>query len=197
MSANNIDLSQLSPEERKQLDTIMDKATVTSGSTAPPAETPPPRRFGDAPNPNPATVTRLLSPSEWVAKQISTLEAVGEQNYRDGVRRPKKDPIKAAIEAQPAYINAMKDPKVLQRRVDKLKKTNIDEWVQVAETLGASKLVEGVKARQFKVERFVAGFQPKLLSHLAKIDVLPSGTDAEREKRMIENLRGLKALKGV
>jgi chorismate mutase len=35
-----------------------------------------------------------------------------------------------------------------------------------------------------------------LTAHLAKIDAMPEATDSDRENRVLENLRGLKALKG-
>jgi len=35
-----------------------------------------------------------------------------------------------------------------------------------------------------------------LVSHLASVDALADVTDSDREQRMLENLRGLKALKG-
>ena len=155
------------------------------------------REWGQSPPPNPATVTRLIPASEWLAKQIGNLQAVGETNYRSGITRPKKDPIAAGIAAQPAYEAAMRDPNVLARRVSGLRRTNMEEWVSMAERVGAARLVQGVVERQYKVERFLQGYVPKLLSHLGRIDALPNVTDADRERRMVENLKGLRALKGA
>lgn len=161
-----------------------------------PPETPE-RKFGEAPRPNPAVVQRLKTPEQWVGKQIRNLESVGEANYRLGVATPKKDPIQAGIAAQGKYENEMKKPEVLKRRETELRKTNIDEWVVIAETRGARNIVSGVTDRRFKVERFVGRYQPKLLEHLRRVDAMPDVTDADRERRMTENLRGLKGLKGV
>lgn len=155
-----------------------------------------PRAFGEAPAPNPAVVTRILDPKDWVDKQIDTMTAVGRANYLRGIKHPKKDPIKAGIAAQPKYEAKMKDPKVLKRREEQLRKTNMDEWVLMAETLGADKIVDGVVKRRFKIERWVGKFQPLLKGHLAKIDALPDVTEADREAKMLENKRGLQALKG-
>ena len=162
--------------------------------------TPPPagnRRFGEAPPPNPPTVQRLPTAAQWVAKQIGNLTAVGATNYAAGITRPKKDPIQAGIAAQAKYEAEMRKPEVLKRRETQLRKTNMDEWAAMAERLGTNRLVEGVTQRQYKVERFVGNYQPKLESHLRTIDALPDVTDGDRERRMIENLRGLKGLKGV
>lgn len=213
------DLNRLSEEERDHLFTLLDKATPvevsqeTSTEVRPiagaqedvpvptgggPGHLPPQgeRAFGEAPKPNPPQVQRLPTAEQWVGKQIRNLEAVGEQNYRDGITRPKRDPIQAGIAGQGAYETKMRDPEVLRRRADQLRKTNMDEWAALAESIGAPNLVRGVTARRFKVERFVGAYQPKLEQHLRTVDSLPNITDADRERRMVENLRGLKKLKG-
>lgn len=156
----------------------------------------PARAFGEAPAPNPAAVTRVLDPKDWVDKQIDTMTAVGRENYLRGIKHPKKDPIKAGIAAQGKYEAKMKDPKVLARRKSQLQKTNIDEWVAMAETLGADKIVDGVVKRRFKIERWVAKYQPMLKAHLATIDAMPDVTEADREAKMLANKRGLQKLKG-
>lgn len=155
------------------------------------------REWGVAPPPNPPTVTRLVAPADWVAKQIRNLSAVGEQNYREGITRPKRDPIQAGIAAQGAYEAKMRDPAVLKRREAGLRRTNSDEWASMAERIGASRLVSGVTERVFKVERAVTALHGKLSQHLQRIDAMPNVTDADRERRMVENLRGLRSIKGT
>lgn len=190
-------MSNLTSEERDQLARLVAKA---NGANPGPGHLPPQpqeRAFGEAPKPNPPVITRVIDPVDWVDKQITTLQAVGETNYRAGITRPKKDPIQAGIAAQGKYEAKMRDPEVLARRKTGLQRTNMDEWAAMAEELGARNLVPGVTARRYKIERFVAAYQPKLKAHLAKIDAMPDVTDADRERRMIENLKGLKALKGT
>ncbi len=192
-----MDLDRLSPEERDLLDRLVAKANGGESRRGYLPEQPADRAFGEAPKPNPPTITRVIDPADWVEKQINTLQAVGEANYRAGITRPKKDPIKAGIAAQGKYEAKMRDPAVLARRKTGLERTNMDEWAAMAEELGAANLVRGVVARRYKVERFVASYQPKLKAHLSRIDAMPDVTDADRERRMIENLKGLKALKGT
>jgi hypothetical protein len=155
------------------------------------------RPWGEAPPPNPPTVQRLPTAEQWVTKQLRNLQAVGEQNYREGITHPKKDPIQAGIAAQPAYEAKMRDPAVLKRREAGLRRTNSDEWASMAERVGAGRLVAGVVERQYKVERAVGSLVGKLATHLQRIDALPNVTDADRERRMVENLKGLRAMKGT
>ena len=143
-----------------------------------------------------ATVTRVISPTAWAERQIETLKAVGEKNYKVGIAKPRKDPIEAGIAAEEKYAANTKKAIDEGRRAAALAKTSMAEWYKYASDLGAGRLVEGVVKRKAKVDAFVTTFHPMLVSHLASIDALDDVSDADREQRMLENLRGLKALKG-
>jgi len=143
-----------------------------------------------------ARVQRILPADEWKKRQIETLKSVGARNYAQGISMPKKDPIEAGIQAQARYEEQMKKDEVLKRREAALKATNITEWFAYSSDLGVNRLVEGVVKREKKVDRFIKGWQPLLVDHVTKIDELPDITDADRENKMLENVRGLKALKG-
>ena len=155
------------------------------------------RGWGEEPPANPVTITRLVSPQDWVTKQIRNLQAVGETNYREGITRPKRSPIAAGIAAQPAYETAMRNPAVLARRAEALRKTNDEEWASRSERIGAPRLVSGVTDRIAKVERAVGSYHGRLSAHLQRIDQMPAITDSDRERRMVENLKGLRAMKGT
>ncbi len=142
------------------------------------------------------TVTRILPPEEWRKRQIETLKAVGQRNYTQGIERPKKDPIEAGIAAEEKWAERIKEAIDEERRKKALQATNMNEWYSVAKDLGAGRLVEGVTKREFKVDRFVRAWQPILMDHVSKIDAMPAVTDSDMESRMLENLRGLKSLKG-
>ena len=47
-----------------------------------------------------------------------------------------------------------------------------------------------------KVEQKVQAYHQQLTGHLQRIDAMPDVTDADRERRMVENLKGLRAMKG-
>jgi len=143
-----------------------------------------------------AAVTRILSPEDWIKKQLDVLRAVGETNYRIKIARPKRDPIEAGIAAEDRYAAQVKKAIEERRRPKALAATNIDEWYAYSQAIGAPRLVEGVIKREKEVHDFVKPWQPILLEHVKKIDEMPAVTDADMETRMLENLRGLKALKG-
>lgn len=141
-------------------------------------------------------VQRVLPPDEWRKRQIGNLKAVGQQNYVQGISMPKKDPIAAAIAAEEKWAKRIMQAIEEQRRKKALQSVSMQEWYNYAANLGANRLVEGVVKREAKVQRFVNAWVPLLQEHLAKIDAMPAVTDQDMEQRMLENLRGLKALKG-
>jgi len=143
-----------------------------------------------------ASVKRVISPEDWKNRQISTLRSVGRANYLQGIASPKDDPIAAGIRAEAKYAEETRKAIDAKRRATALGKTSMSEWYTYAVNIGADKLVDGVVKREAKVSAFTTAFQPLLTSLLAKIDALSQVTDADRENKVIENLRGLKALRG-
>jgi len=143
-----------------------------------------------------ATVKRLLSPAEWLDRQINTLTSVGRANYKVGIRSPKADPIERGKATEDKYGTQTQKAIADKRRLHGLERTDMAEWFKYSDTLGAEKLVDGVTKRKDKVKDAIDTLQPLFEAHLANIDKLPEDTDGERETKMLENRRGLIALKG-
>lgn len=143
-----------------------------------------------------SNIKRVLSPEEWKKRQIDTLKAVGRAHYLVGIANPKADPIQRGIETEEKWAEATRKAIDNESRKKGLQKTDMATWAKYATNIGADKLVDGVVKREEKVAAFINTFQPLLVSHLSKIDALAEATDSDRENRMLENLRGLKALKG-
>ena len=143
-----------------------------------------------------SSIQRVISPEEWKKRQLAALKATGQTNYIAGVQNPKADPIQRGIETEAKYAAAMRKALDNESRKKGLQKTSMSEWTQYSVNIGANKLVDGVVKREAKISKFLASYQPMLVSHLSRIDALSEETDSDREQRMLENLRGLKALKG-
>lgn len=140
-------------------------------------------------------VRRLISPQEWVEKQQQGVTSVGQSRYVAGVNNPKKDPIEAGIAAQPAYDAAMSNPQIRARRVRGLARTNLAEWTAAATNKGANRYVEGATASREKLTRGVQRYHGFLQQHVATLDNMPAATPQDRERKMVENLRGLRGFK--
>lgn len=145
----------------------------------------------------PLTVKRLLSPDEWREKQLTTLKAVGEKNYKKRTASPRKNPIETGIAAEDRYAEAMKKVIEEKRRKTGLEFVSAEEWLTYTQNIGAPRLVDGVVKREPKVKRFIDKFQPLLAEHLAKIDPMPTTTLKERIDKAVANIEGLAALRGA
>ena len=132
---------------------------------------------------------------DWVANQQQGVQSVGQSRYLQGVRTPKRDPIQAGIAAQPAYDAAMSNPTIRARRVTALQRTNMNEWAAITEAVGPNRYVEGSVAARPKLERGVARYRQFLEQHVARLDSMPSTTSADRTRKMVENLEGLRKFK--
>jgi len=148
--------------------------------------------------PTGVTVQRVLSPTDWKEKQISTLKAVGRRNYLVGIGYPKRSPIGAgksewAEEKFNASMTLALENKSRQKGVAG---SSDEEWFKYSKEIGADNLVGGVTKREAKVLDFITAWQPKLTTHLASIDGMGVGTLEERIEKASANIRGLAALRG-
>ena len=106
----------------------------------------------------------------------------------------------------PMKLAAAKDKKAIQklkavfesgmwRQI--MESIDINVYKEVVNKVAATAYDTAVSAKAPKYEMFADRWAPLLASHVAKIRSMPDETDSQREARMIENLRGLKKLKGA
>jgi hypothetical protein len=138
-------------------------------------------------------VERVKPAEAWVKKQLGNLAAVGESNYRAGVVAPKRPIVATSIAKEDKYAAKMREVLDKKLRVAGLQGVTDDQVINAAVKIGAPRLVPAVQAREEKVRKFVSNWQPILASIETEVDTMPDTTDAEREQRMLSNLRGLKA----
>lgn len=148
------------------------------------------------PSGNPITLgPRLPSPEEHTRLQIQ-----GAQNnaskWLQRTTHPKKNFKEEALRATSVdrYHNSMQ--RVLQHKLWSGGMALVDESETIAtiERRGANVYSQGVADREAKILRRNKELHSDRLALAASIDALPVGTDAEREAKMIANLRGLKAI---
>jgi len=140
------------------------------------------------------TVTRVIDPTTWINRQLKMVKEVAVDNYKIGIGYPKKDPIKAGIEAEEAWWEGLKTAKDLGLRKIGLAGTNMEEWHGYALKY-ADRLEDGVVGREKEVRDFVDPWHPILLRHLAEVDKKPVVTLKQRIDKAVANMEGLAALK--
>ena len=132
----------------------------------------------------------------WVKKQIDRVSVAGD-DYKYGVENPERNPIEEAIKKKEKWQRKLEEAIKEGRWEKALSKVSLEEWKKAASEKGAPRFVEGVRMAEDKIREFVSKWQPILKSIQDAVRALPDVTDADREKRMIENLRRLKKAKGT
>ena len=129
----------------------------------------------------------------WVKKQIDRVSVAGD-DYVAGIDAVSEAPTAKAAEKADKYL------KRIQEAVDywkkRLSQVSLEEWKSITKAK-ADRFPDGVRKSEDKIRKFVSSWQPILADIQRAVKALPDMTDADREKRMIENLRRLKKAKGT
>jgi len=137
-----------------------------------------------------------LEPSKIAAKQLKRVrESV--DIYEDGVRHPRANPIERALSKKAKWANKIQDAIKNDTWGKALSGLTFDDWQKPTVTVGPRHWVENVEAKASKIQRFWSSWAPLLDAHVSKLQAMKDETDADREARMLANLRGLKSLKGA
>lgn len=114
-----------------------------------------------------------------------------------GVQNPDRNPIQAALAANQKRLNRLEEAKAKQTWEKKMAKLTISDWQEPALTVGADRYVTGIRRSAGKRSAFWQQQVPKLETLKSSIRAMPDATEADREKRMLENLRKMKGTKQV
>ena len=137
-----------------------------------------------------------IKPAEkWIKKQI-TRAAGATEDFKDGVRNCAVDPPALALKANAKRIANLQASIAKKTWETKMAKISKADWQ--APTLEKSdRFASGVAAAEPKIRKFVTAFRPKLEAIQSAVNAMPDVTEAQREARVIENLRRMRAAKGT
>ena len=121
----------------------------------------------------------------------SLIKNAGERgdDWLAGMNSPSRDPVKAAIDNEAKMENNWKAAQANHKWKKNLEKVTHADIMAVVNKLGATVFTSGLAAREDKIKKAMGELQPKLQAVSNTVQAMPSGTDAEREKRMVENLK--------
>lgn len=148
------------------------------------------------PSGNPITIGRRIpTPEELTALQIKGTED-NAQKWLDRVTHPRKNFKEEALKetTRKRYHDSMSKVLSEERWEGGMANVNETEALDTIKALGASHYSDAVKARESKILRVAKELDSARLALASHIDDLPTATDADREKKMIENKRGLQAI---
>jgi len=120
--------------------------------------------------------------------------ARASDNYEHFIKLVDVNPMELAAAQHEKWWNKLEQAKDTWKEI--MSKIPREVWKRMVETLGVDNFRKGVEAKAFKVEQFAEKWASVYEAELNKIKALPATTPEQREKRMIENLKALRALKG-
>jgi len=134
---------------------------------------------------NPITLgPAVLTPEEWTEKQVKNASAAADE-WLKRVKKPRKEPIKAALEKKEKYKNKMEESLKEERWAKAMEQVDEKVMYEVIDKVGASGYRNGVENKKAKVAAKVKKLQPLVVAVKETIDKMPDATDADREKRLL------------
>ena len=136
-----------------------------------------------------------ISIKEKIKKKWSkNAEAVGASNYEEMIKLVDVNPMELAAKNFEKWKNKLQAAFEVWKEI--MSKIPVERWRKFTEELGPDHYRDGVTAKKEKMDAFADAWDSTYGPELSRIRALPNKTDADREKRMIENLKTLKKLKG-
>lgn len=148
------------------------------------------------PSGNPITLgPRLPDAKTWAARQVKGA-ADAAQKWFDNTTRPKKNFKEEALKDQASarYNESMEEVIREDRWRGGMALVDEGEAIRTIEAGGAKIYSDGVKRREGKIERRVEETRADRLAVCSYVDGLDTATEADREAKMIENVRAYKAM---
>jgi hypothetical protein len=138
---------------------------------------------------------RLPSAEDWAEEQVSGAAAKADK-WLTNTTRPKKNFKEEALkeDAKKRYKESMQRVIAEDRHAGGMALVDVDETIKTIEAGGSSAYSNGVSRRKAKILRRVKELHADRLALCNHLDGMPTATDADREKKMIENRRGLIAI---
>ncbi len=131
--------------------------------------------------------------SRMAAKLVSRAQAAAA-DYVYGVQNPKRDPKQAAVAAKGKWANNVRQAIENDSYGKGVQKYDLAEAKDIATADGGAAFTTGISKRAAKIERVMNQLAPQLAGISSRIQQMPQDTDAQRDQRMMENLRAMRAL---
>ena len=148
------------------------------------------------PSGNPITLgPRLPTPEDWAALQVKGAQD-NAAKWLANTTHPKKNFKEEALRetSRARYHSSMEEALRENRWEGGMALVDESETMAIIQKRGSGAYSGGVADRADKITRRVKELHPDRLALAAAIDALPVSTDAEREAKIIANVRGLKAI---
>jgi hypothetical protein len=137
-----------------------------------------------------------LTPEQWQKKLTDRSGAAG-QDWLDGVKNPIRDPVQAALKAEGKWKAKMQDAITKGTWAKKMAKVDSAAMKATAERVGPGAYTQGIAARSDKILAAGARILPKIYAAADQVGAMPDTTEADRDARMMANVKAMRAIKGT
>jgi hypothetical protein len=138
----------------------------------------------------------MITPEKAAAKLIRNAGNAG-QDWLDGVTNPARDPVQAALKAKEKYKNNLKMSLDKDTWAKKMAKVSSADIIAIAMKIGPAGYTNGIAAREGKILAAMQRIIPKIAAVQASVLAMPDATEVDRDKRMLENVKQMRAIKGT
>jgi len=138
----------------------------------------------------------VKSAGRWAKQQIDNAVASGA-DWLDGVNNPSRDPIATAIEKDHKWKTNTQKAIQEDRHKKALEGLTLADITGPANRLGQSVYTGGIVARTDKIKDAARVRQGVAQGISDKIQAMPDASDADRDQRVLANLKLMRASKGA
>lgn len=136
---------------------------------------------------------KLPSGSDIVGKTLERARGATTA-WEKGIQNAEGTIVSNMKAAGPRWKQAMQDAIARDAFLKGIASLTDAQVIASALKVGGNTWLNGLTNREDKLARAWQILQPKLQQHMDRIAAMPNVTDADREKRMLENLRGMRLL---
>jgi len=160
------------------------------------------KAYGQEVDPDPEVVKGLeefkvgeevISAEEWVDRWYRHAKNA-VKDYESGVKRPRKNPPKAAAESREKWKNKMKE--VIEKDIwgKKMEKVTFEDWALGCLLKGIPRYGDGIEKGKIKAEARYKELRDLVLALKRALDKMPEGTPEERAAKMLAAREGMRLI---
>lgn len=138
-------------------------------------------------------IRKLISADEATARMISGAQNAASR-WEDGIANPRRSFKQAAIASAEKHkartMEALND----NRFAKGMAQVNEEAAIQTALAVGGASIAQGMQAREGKIRQRMGKYFSLLGPHMDKVNALPTTTTADADKKVLENLKGMREI---
>lgn len=128
--------------------------------------------------------------AKWAANTKQATKA-----YEAGIQGVDQSPMEAAAAKADKYVQGVQDSVSSGKYQQNLRAVSLPDWKNAAITKGSRRITDGVNAAMPKMQQVMSQLLPQIEQIQAAVKAMPDTTEADREARMVENMRRMRAIR--